>query len=173
METPAAHPRPHEHARIDSRPRYGRPSNFMANKDYIYQMIGTEKVLPSGRTLLQPTWLSFYPDAKIGLLGHNGAGKSTLMKIMAGLDDVYNGETILKQGASVGYLPQEPELDENLTVRGNIEQGMAEIKALLDEYEKVNEAFGDEDADFDKLCERQAVLQDKLDTSDAWDLDRN
>lgn len=144
----------------------------MANKDYIYQMIGTEKVLPSGRTLLQPTWLSFYPDAKIGVLGHNGAGKSTLMKIMAGLDDVYNGETILKQGASVGYLPQEPELDENLTVRGNIEQGMAEIKALLDEYEKVNEAFGDEDADFDKLCERQAVLQDKLDASDAWDLDR-
>ena len=144
----------------------------MANKDYIYQMIGTEKVLPSGRTLLQPTWLSFYPDAKIGVLGHNGAGKSTLMKIMAGLDDVYNGETILKQGASVGYLPQETELDENLTVRGNIEQGMAEIKALLDEYEKVNEAFGDEDADFDKLCERQAVLQDKLDASDAWDLDR-
>ena len=144
----------------------------MATKDYIYQMIGTEKVLPSGRTLLQPTWLSFFPDAKIGVLGHNGAGKSTLMKIMAGIDDVYNGECILKQGTTVGYLSQEPELDENLTVRQNIEQGMAEIKALLDEYEKVNEAFGDEDADFDKLCERQAVLQDKLDACDAWDLDR-
>ena len=80
----------------------------MANKDYIYQMIGTEKVLPSGRTLLQPTWLSFYPDAKIGVLGHNGAGKSTLMKIMAGLDDVYNGETILNItiSPSVSPLPE-------------------------------------------------------------------
>jgi ATP-binding cassette ChvD family protein len=156
---------------LDRRPPSQREL-AMSTKDYIYQMIGTEKVLPSGRSLLQPTWLSFFPDAKIGVLGHNGAGKSTLMKIMAGLDDEFNGETILKQGATVGYLPQEPELDESLTVRGNIELGMAEIKTLIDEYEKVNEAFGDEDADFDKLCERQAVLQDKLDACDAWDLDR-
>ena len=91
----------------------------MANKDYIYQMIGTEKVLPSGRTLLQPTWLSFYPDAKIGVLGHNGAGKSTLMKIMAGLDTEFNGEAWAADGIKVGYLAQEPELDDLLPIDGN------------------------------------------------------
>ena len=139
--------------------------------EYIFQMIGTEKRLPSGRQLLQPTWLSFFPTAKIGVLGHNGSGKSTLLKIMAGVDDDYGGQVIRQDGKTIGYLAQEPELDENLTVRENIELGLAHIRALLDEFEKVNEGFGDPDADFDALCEKQARLQDQIDAVDAWELD--
>ncbi|MCB9744689.1 MAG: energy-dependent translational throttle protein EttA [Alphaproteobacteria bacterium] len=135
-------------------------------------MIGTEKILPSGRKILEPTWLSFFPDAKIGVIGHNGAGKSTLLRIMAGVDPDYNGQTILKQGATAGYLPQEPQLDESLTVRENIELGLAHWRDLLNEFEKVNEGFGDPDADFDALIARQATLQDKIDAAGAWDLDR-
>jgi len=145
----------------------------MAN-EFIYQMVGCEKVLPSGRKLLQPTWLSFFPDAKIGIIGHNGSGKSTLMKIMAGVDEDFGGEAfIAKAGSTVGYLQQEPELDESKTVKENIEAGMAEVKALLQRFEEVSEAFGDEDADFDKLCEEQARLQDQLDAVDGWELDRH
>jgi len=142
------------------------------SNEFIYQMIGCEKILPSGRKLLHPTWLSFFPDAKIGVIGHNGAGKSTLMKIMAGLDDSFNGDAFLKQGATVGYLSQEPELDASLTVKENIELGVQPIRDLLKEFDAVNEAFGDEDADFDKLLERQAKLQDQIDACNAWDLDR-
>jgi len=140
--------------------------------EYIFQMIGTEKRLPSGRVLLQPTWLSFFPDAKIGVIGHNGSGKSTLMKIMAGVDDDYGGQVIRQDGKTVGYLSQEPQLDESLTVRQNIELGLAHIRNLLVEFEKVNEGFGDPDADFDALCEKQARLQDQIDAVDAWELDR-
>lgn len=140
--------------------------------EFVYQMIGTEKVLPSGRRILEPTWLSFFPDAKIGMLGHNGAGKSTLMRIMAGLDEDYNGQTILRPNASRGYLPQEPQLDESLTVRENIELGLSHWRQLLADYEAVSEGFGDPDADFDKLIERQARLQDEIDAAGAWDIDR-
>ncbi len=140
--------------------------------EFVYQMIGTEKVLQSGRKLLEPTWLSFFPDAKIGVIGHNGAGKSTLMKIMAGLDEAFNGQTILRPGATVGYLPQEPDLDGTLTVRGNIELGLKHWRELLDAYEKVSEGFAEEDADFDALIEKQARLQDQIDAAGAWDLDR-
>ncbi len=140
--------------------------------DYVYQMIGTEKVLPSGRTILERTWLSFFPDAKIGVIGPNGAGKSTLMKIMAGLDDDYNGETILKGGATVGYLSQEPELDPALTVRENIELGLKHWRDLLADYDRVSEGFGDPDADFDKLIADQSRLQDEIDAAGAWDIDR-
>jgi len=140
--------------------------------EFVYQMIGIEKVLPSGRKLLEPTWLSFFPDAKIGVIGHNGAGKSTLMKIMAGLDDAYNGETILRPNATVGYLSQEPELDETLTVKENIELGLKHWRDLLDAYEKISEAFGDPDADFDVLIQKQARLQDQIDAAGAWDIDR-
>jgi energy-dependent translational throttle protein EttA len=142
------------------------------SNEFIYQMIACEKILPSGRKLLHPTWLSFFPDAKIGVIGHNGSGKSTLMKIMAGLDDAFLGEAFLKPGATVGYLSQEPELDQNLTVKENIELGVQPIRDLLIEFDKVNEAFGDEDADFDKLMDKQAQLQDKIDACNAWDLDR-
>ena len=110
----------------------------MAN-EFIYQMIGTEKVLPGGRRILEPTWLSFFPDAKIGVIGHNGAGKSTVLKIMAGLDESFNGQAILKSGATVGYLPQEPQLDPSKDVRGNIDEGVKATQALLEEFERVSE----------------------------------
>jgi ATP-binding cassette ChvD family protein len=135
-------------------------------------MIGTEKQLPSGRKLLQPTWLSFFPTAKIGVIRHNGSGKSTLLRIMANVDDDYGGELIRQDGKTVGFLPQEPELDESLNVRQNIEQGLSHIRDLLNEFEKVNEGFGDPDADFDVLCEKQARLQDQIDAVNAWELDR-
>ncbi len=135
-------------------------------------MQGVDKILPDGRTILKPTHLSFFPDAKIGVIGHNGAGKSTVLRIMAGLDEATNGTTWLKSGARVGYLPQEPNLDPNLTVRENIEKGVGEIRDLLKRFEEVSEAFGDPDADFDKLCTEQAALQDKIDAANAWDLDR-
>ena len=141
--------------------------------DYVYQMIGTEKVLPSGRTILERTWLSFFPDAKIGVIGHNGAGKSTLMKIMAGLDEDFHGETILRGGATVGYLSQEPQLDPALTVRENIELGLKHWRDLLADYDRVSEGFGDPDADFDKLMADQSRLQDEIDASGAWEIDRH
>ena len=142
------------------------------SSDFIYQMIGTEKRLNTGRTILQPTWLSFFPDAKIGIIGHNGSGKSTLLRIMAGVDDDYGGQTILRAGASVGYLPQEPELDPKLTVRENIEQSLSSVRDLLRRFEEVSEAFGEEDADYDKLGEEQARLQDAIDAVNGWELDR-
>jgi ATP-binding cassette ChvD family protein len=141
-------------------------------QDFIYQMHQVDKVLPSGRQILSPTSLSFFPDAKIGVIGHNGAGKSTVLKIMAGLEEVTNGETWIDPKAKIGFLSQEPELDETLTVRQNIEQGVAELRGLLDRYEAVSVAFGDEDADFDALIAEQATLQDRIDAANAWDLDR-
>jgi len=142
--------------------------------EFIYQMIGTEKVLPSGRKILEPTWLSFFPDAKIGVIGHNGAGKSTLLKIMAGLDEAFNGEAFLMAGATVGYLSQEPQLDPTKDVRGNIEEAVRPTRELLNEFERVSERFGEEltDDEMDALCEEQAKLQDRIDAADAWDLDR-
>ena len=139
------------------------------SNEFIYQMIGTEKILPSGRSILQPTWLSFFPDAKIGVLGHNGAGKSTLMKIMAGLDDAFNGEAILKRGASVGYLSQEPELDETLDVKGNIELGVKPIRGLLDAFDAVSARFAEDltDEQMDKAIADQARLQDEIDAARA------
>jgi len=149
-----------------------KPANGVFMADFIYQMQAVDVVLPSGRNILKPTHLSFFPDAKIGVIGHNGAGKSTVLKIMAGLSEPTNGTTWLKPGARVGYLPQEPQLDPDLTVKENIELGMAEVRALLKRFDEVSEAFGDPDADFDKLCTEQASLQDKIDAVNAWDLDR-
>ncbi|MCB9762468.1 MAG: energy-dependent translational throttle protein EttA [Alphaproteobacteria bacterium] len=145
---------------------------MMAN-EFIYQMIGAEKILPSGRRILEPTWLSFFPDAKIGVIGHNGAGKSTLLRIMAGVDPDFNGQAFLKQGATVGYLPQEPQLDPDLDVRGNIEQGLRHWRELLQAYDEVSAGFEDPDADFDALIEKQAALQDQIDAAGAWELDRH
>jgi ATP-binding cassette ChvD family protein len=140
--------------------------------DFIYQMQNVDVVLPSGRTILKPTNLSFFPDAKIGVIGHNGAGKSTVMKIMAGINEPSNGSTWMKPNARVGYLSQEPQLDESLTVRENIELGMGQVRSLLKRFDEVSEAFGNPDADFDKLSEEQAQLQDKNDAVNARDLDR-
>jgi ATP-binding cassette ChvD family protein len=142
------------------------------SNEFIYQMIRAELVLDGGRTLLQPTFLSFFPDAKIGVIGHNGAGKSTLLKMMAGLLEPTGGEAFLQPGKTVGYLAQEPELDPALNVRGNIEEGLKHIKDLLVEFERVSEAFGEPDADYDKLGEQQATLQDQIDAVNGWDIDR-
>ena len=145
----------------------------MAN-DFVFQMIGCEKILPSGRKILDPTWLSFYPDAKIGVIGHNGAGKSTLLRLMSGQDTEYNGQMILKPGATVGFLPQEPKLDETLDVRGNVELGLKHWRELLMEFDAVSNRMGEDitDDEMDRLIARQAELQDKIDAAGAWEMDR-
>jgi len=142
------------------------------SNEFIFQMIRAELVLDGGRTLLQPTFLSFFPDAKIGVIGHNGAGKSTLLKMMAGLLEPTGGEAFLQPGKTVGYLSQEPQLDPALNVRGNIEEGLKHIKDLLQRFEAVSEAFGEPDADYEKLGDEQAALQDQIDAVNGWDLDR-
>jgi sulfate-transporting ATPase len=143
-------------------------------RQFIYQMQGLKKYLGTGNEVLKGISLSFYPDAKIGIIGHNGAGKSTLMRIMAGIDDEYQGRTWIDPQAKVGYLPQEPQLDASKTVRENIELGLAEWRALIDRFEAVSARFADEltDAEMDKVVEEQAALQDKIDAVGAWDIDR-
>jgi ATP-binding cassette ChvD family protein len=143
-------------------------------QQFIYQMQGLKKVTGDGKKILDGIWLSFFPGAKIGVIGPNGAGKSTLLKIMAGLDAEVDGETWIDPNAKVGYLPQEPELDPSLNVRGNIELGVAETKALLDRYDAINAAFGEPmEADaMDALIQEQAAVQDQIDAVGAWDLDR-
>jgi len=144
----------------------------MAAYQYIYVMKGLSKTYPGGRKVLENIWLSFLPGAKIGVLGGNGAGKSTLMKIMAGIDKDFNGEAWAADGVSVGYLSQEPQLDASKDVLGNVMEGVGPTKALLDEFEAVSLAMGDENADFDALLTKQAELQEKIDAADAWDLQR-
>ena len=139
---------------------------------YIYVMKNLRKAWPGGREVLKGIWLSFYPGAKIGVLGNNGAGKSTLLRIMAGVDHDFTGEAWPAEGTRVGYLPQEPKLDENKTVREEIEEAVKDVRQLLVRYEEVSNAMGDEDADFDALMEEQAALQDKIDATNAWELDR-
>jgi len=144
----------------------------MASYQYIYQMSHLSKSYPGGKQVLKDVNLNFLPGAKIGVLGLNGAGKSTLMKIMAGLDTEYSGEAFAAKGVRVGYLSQEPALDPEKDVLGNVMEGVAETKALLDRFEAVSAAFADEDADFDALIAEQGELQEKIETLDAWDLDR-
>ncbi len=139
---------------------------------YIMSMLRVGKVVPPKREILKNISLSFFPGAKIGVLGLNGSGKSTLLRIMAGLDKEIQGEVRPLAGIKIGYLSQEPELDPTKDVRGNVEDGVREIKDLLDQFNVISAAFGEEDADFDALIEKQGKLQEKLDASDAWDLDR-
>ncbi|WP_367026581.1 energy-dependent translational throttle protein EttA [Methylococcus sp. ANG] len=139
---------------------------------YIYTMNRVSKIVPPKRTILENISLSFFPGAKIGVLGLNGAGKSTLLRIMAGVDKEYDGEARPQPGIKIGYLAQEPQLDPAKTVRGNVEDGVAETKALLDRFNEISNAFADPDADFDKLLAEQAELQDKIDAAGAWELDR-
>ncbi|RLA24646.1 MAG: energy-dependent translational throttle protein EttA [Gammaproteobacteria bacterium] len=139
---------------------------------YIYTMNRVSKVVPPKREILRDISLSFFPGAKIGVLGLNGSGKSTLLRIMAGLDTEFNGEARAQKGINIGYLPQEPQLDPDKDVRGNVEEGVAEIKAILDRFNEVSNAFADPDADFDKLLAEQAELQDKIDSANAWELER-
>ena len=139
---------------------------------YIYTMNQVSKIVPPKREILKDISLSFFPGAKIGVLGLNGSGKSTLLRIMAGIDTEIQGEARPQSGIQIGYLSQEPQLDDSKDVRGNVELGVAETKALLDRFNAVSEAFGEADADFDKLLAEQAELQDKIDSAGAWDLDR-
>jgi sulfate-transporting ATPase len=140
---------------------------------FIVTMRNLEKFIPPDREVLKGINISMYPGAKIGVLGANGAGKSSLLKIMAGIDTEYRGEARVGAGFTVGFLPQEPKLDESKDVQGNVEEGVAEIKAVLNRYNDVCAAMGDPDADFDALLAEQAKLQDEIDATNAWDLDRN
>ena len=139
---------------------------------YIYTMNRVGKVVPPKKHILKDISLSFFPGAKIGVLGLNGSGKSTLLRIMAGIDTDIEGEARPQAGTKIGYLAQEPELDLTKDVRGNVEQGVAETKALLDAFNEVSAKFAEPDADFDALMAEQAKLQDKIDAADAWDLER-
>ncbi len=139
---------------------------------FIFAMRDLRRFHPPDREVLKGINISMFPGAKIGVLGANGAGKSSLLRIMAGQDDGYTGEARLTPGFSVGFLPQEPDLDPAKDVLGNVTEGVAEVRALLDRYDEVCAAMGDADADFDKLLAEQADLQDRIDAAGAWDLDR-
>ncbi|MFI4996502.1 MAG: ATP-binding cassette domain-containing protein, partial [Hyphomicrobiales bacterium] len=134
-------------------------------RQFIYHMRGLTKAYPGGKKVLENINLSFYPDAKIGILGINGSGKSTLMRIMAGEDTEWTGEAWLAEGARAGYLPQEPHLDETLDVRGNVMLGVASRKAMLDRYNEIAMNYTDETAD------EMTRLQDEIDSKNLWDLD--
>src|SRR5262250_2737846 len=140
---------------------------------FIYTMKGLGKVHPPDAKVLEDIWLSFLPGAKIGVLGLNGAGKSSLLKIMAGEDTSFLGEAFPADGISVGFLHQEPRLDPKKTVLGNVEEGVAEIKALLARYDDVNAKLGEDlsPEEMDKVLEEQSRIQDKIDATNAWDLD--
>ncbi len=129
------------------------------------------KVIPPQKTIIKNIYLSFFYGAKIGVLGLNGSGKSTLLRIIAGLDKSYTGDVVWSPGYSVGLLEQEPQLDPNKTVLEVVEEAVVDIKNLLKEFDEINEAFADPDADFDKLLARQGEVQEKLDHSNAWELD--
>ena len=146
----------------------------MASYQYVYHMSGVTKAYPGGKKVLENINLNFLPDAKIGVLGPNGAGKSTLMRLMAGIDKEFNGEAWSADGAKVGYLSQEPELDEKKTVQENVLEGMGELVELVQEFNDVSMKFGEvtDDDEMNALIERQAELQEKIDAADAWDLER-
>jgi ATP-binding cassette ChvD family protein len=140
---------------------------------FIYTMKGLGKTYPPDHVVLKDIWLSFLPGAKIGVLGLNGAGKSSLLKIMAGEEQQFGGEAWPAEGISVGFLPQEPRLDPTKTVLGNVEEGVAEIKALLTRYDDINAKFAEElsPEEMEKVLEEQARVQDKIEAANAWDLD--
>lgn len=148
----------------------------MSDKKIIFSMVGVNKHTPQGKHIIKDIYLSFYYGAKIGIIGLNGAGKSTVMKIIAGLDQNYQGDVVWSPGYSVGYLPQEPQLDDTKTVREIVEEGVKPITDALKEYEEINAKFGDEEIlnDPDKmqaLMDRQAAVQDKIEALGGWDLD--
>jgi ATP-binding cassette ChvD family protein len=146
------------------------------DKKIIFSMVGVSKQTPQGKQIIKNIYLSFYYGAKIGIIGLNGSGKSTVMKIIAGLDQSYQGDVVFSPGYTVGYLPQEPELDANKTVKEIVMEGAQETMDVLKEYEEINNAFMDEEVlndpdKMDKLIARQGEVQDKIDALDAWELD--
>jgi ATP-binding cassette ChvD family protein len=141
--------------------------------EFIYTCYKLARHYPPDRTVLENISLSFYPGAKIGVIGGNGAGKSSLLRIMAGLDDGYSGEARLTPGFTVGYLAQEPQLDPSKDVKGNVMDGVAEVQGYIDRYNEVMAMWADPDADYDKVGALQAELEDKIAATDAWSLERN
>src|SRR5208283_1160252 len=141
-----------------------KPRISMA-RQFIYHMQGLSKTWPGGKKVLDNVNLSFYPDAKIGVLGVNGSGKSTLLRIMAGLDKEFSGEGFVAEGARVGYLPQEPQLEPDLNVRANVMLGVAAKKDILDRYNDLAMNYSDETAD------EMTKLQDEIEAQNLWDLD--
>lgn len=146
----------------------------MNNPQYIFSMYKLSKIYPGGKQVIKDISLSFLPGAKIGVLGGNGAGKSTLLKIMAGIDNEFNGDAKLADGIKVGYLAQEPELDNNLNVYENVMEGMFEAKSLVDEFNLISLKFSEDltDEEMNETISKQGELQEKIDNMDAWDLDR-
>ncbi|HEX6913341.1 MAG TPA: energy-dependent translational throttle protein EttA [Longimicrobium sp.] len=149
----------------------------MSNTDtsrFIYVMKELRKVVPPNREILKGIWLSFYPGAKIGVVGSNGSGKSSLLRIMAGVDKDFNGEAWAAEGTRIGYLPQEPELDPALDVRGNVEEAVRAQRDLLRRFDEVNAKFGEvsDDDEMNRLLEEQAKIQDAIDAANLWELDR-
>src|ERR1700726_2896445 len=146
----------------------------MAAYQYIYVMKGLSNTYPGGREVLKDIWLSFLPGAKIGVLGANGAGKSTLLRIMAGQERDFVGEAWAAEGVRIGFLPQEPALDPKRDVAGNVMEGLAETKALLERFEAVSARFAEdlEPNEMEALIAEQGELQEKIDHADAWELDR-
>ena len=140
---------------------------------FIYVMKGLKKVIPPSRIILDDIWLSFYPGAKIGVLGPNGAGKSSLLKIMAGVDQDFQGEAWAHKGTRIGYLPQEPQLDESLDVRGNVELAVAAQRKLLTRFEEISHKFAEpmSDEEMTKLIDEQGRVQEQIDAHDLWNLD--
>ncbi len=153
---------------------YQIPKISMADdKKIIFSMVGVSKTIQQNqKRILNNIYLSFFYGAKIGIIGLNGAGKSTLMKIIAGIDKNYQGEVVFSPGYTVGYLEQDPQLDPTKTVRECVQEGVQPIMDMLREFDEINMAFAEPDADFDKLLARQAELQDKLDAADAWNIDQ-
>ena len=146
------------------------------DKKIIFSMVNVSKQTPTGKQIIKNIYLSFFYGAKIGIIGLNGSGKSTIMKIIAGLDNAYQGDVVFSQGYTVGYLPQEPELDSTKTVKEIVMEGVQETVDVLKEYEEINAAFMDEDVlndpdKMDKLIARQGEVQDRIDVLDAWELD--
>src|SRR5688572_21064982 len=136
---------------------------------FIYVMKGLRRVVPPGRIILDDIWLSFYPGAKIGVLGGNGAGKSSLLRIMAGVDQDFQGEAWAHEGTRIGYLPQEPQLDPTKTVKENVEEAVKETRALLTKFEEISMKFAEPmgDDEMNKLLEQQGKVQERIDAANA------
>ena len=141
---------------------------------YIYTMIGVSKVVPPNRTIIKDISLSFFPGAKIGLLGLNGAGKSTVLRIMAGVDEDFVGEARPQPGIRIGYLPQEPVLDEGKTVREVVEEGVSEVRDLLNRFDEISMKFAEpmDDEAMNELLAEQAELQEAIENANGWELER-